>query len=149
MAGFLIAIISGCLMSVQGVFNTAVTKASSLWVTAMFVQITAFVTCFAMWIYDGRPDVLKIFKVESKYTLLGGVIGAFITFTVIVSISRLGVAKAELLIVISQVIISYVIQVLGLFGVEKEHVSLTKVLALGVALVGSAVFFLAGNSSTN
>ena len=31
MAGFLIAIISGALMSLQGAFNTNVTKASSVW----------------------------------------------------------------------------------------------------------------------
>ena len=29
MAGFLIAILSGALMSIQGVFNTGVTKSSS------------------------------------------------------------------------------------------------------------------------
>ena len=45
MAGFLIAIISGALMSVQGVFNTTATKSSSIWVAASFVQITAFATC--------------------------------------------------------------------------------------------------------
>lgn len=32
MVGILIAILSGMLMSVQGVFNTDVTKQSSLWV---------------------------------------------------------------------------------------------------------------------
>ncbi len=42
MAGFLIAILSGALMSIQGVFNTGVTKSSSIWVAAGFVQITAF-----------------------------------------------------------------------------------------------------------
>ena len=30
MVGFLIALISGALMSIQGVFNTQVTKASSI-----------------------------------------------------------------------------------------------------------------------
>ena len=57
MAGFLIAIISGALMSVQGVFNTTATKSSSIWVAASFVQITAFATCVLMWFYDGRPPV--------------------------------------------------------------------------------------------
>ena len=57
MAGFLIAIISGALMSVQGVFNTTATKSSSIWVAASFVQITAFATCVLMWLYDGRPPV--------------------------------------------------------------------------------------------
>ena len=32
MWGFLAALISGALMSIQGVFNTEVTKQSSLWV---------------------------------------------------------------------------------------------------------------------
>ena len=95
MAGFLIAIISGTLMSLQGAFNTNVTKASSVWVTAMFVQLTALATCAIMWVIDGRPDIMKLFKVDNKITLLGGVIGAFITFTVIKSISGLGIAKAD------------------------------------------------------
>ena len=30
MAGFLIALVSGALMSIQGVFNTEVTKSSSI-----------------------------------------------------------------------------------------------------------------------
>ena len=33
MWGFLVALISGALMSIQGVFNTEVTKQSSLWVS--------------------------------------------------------------------------------------------------------------------
>ena len=107
MAGFLIAIISGALMSLQGAFNTNVTKASSVWVTAMFVQLTALATCAIMWVIDGRPDIMKLFKVDNKITLLGGVIGAFITFTVIKSISGLGIAKAEVTIVAAQIIVSY------------------------------------------
>ena len=39
MMGFLIAVISGVLMSLQGVFNTSVTKSSSIWVAAGFVQM--------------------------------------------------------------------------------------------------------------
>ena len=107
MAGFLIAIISGALMSLQGAFNTNVTKASSVWVTAMFVQLTALATCAIMWVIDGRPDIMKLFKVDNKITLLGGVIGAFITFTVIKSISGLGIAKAEVTIVVAQIIVCW------------------------------------------
>ena len=41
MIGIFIALISGALMSVQGVFNTEVTKASSVWVSASWVQFSA------------------------------------------------------------------------------------------------------------
>ena len=56
------------------------------------------------------------FKVDNKITLLGGVIGAFITFTVIKSISGLGIAKAEVTIVVAQIIVSYLLGLFGLFG---------------------------------
>ena len=38
MSGILIALISGALMSIQGVFNTEVTKQTSLWVSNSWVQ---------------------------------------------------------------------------------------------------------------
>ena len=51
MAGFIIAIVSGALMSIQGIFNTNVTKSSSIWVAAGFVQMTALATCLIMWFF--------------------------------------------------------------------------------------------------
>ena len=45
MTGFIIALISGALMSIQGVLNTGVTKQTSIWVSAGWVQLTAFITC--------------------------------------------------------------------------------------------------------
>ena len=42
MIGFLIALLSGALMSIQGVFNTQVTKTTGMWVGNGWVQFTAF-----------------------------------------------------------------------------------------------------------
>ena len=83
MSGWLIAIISGALMSIQGVFNTEVTKTSGIWVSGGWVQLTAFFTCLAAWLFTGREHIRPLLEVEPKYMLLGGVMGAFITFTVI------------------------------------------------------------------
>ena len=148
MAGFLIAIISGALMSLQGAFNTNVTKASSVWVTAMFVQLTALATCAIMWVIDGRPDIMKLFKVDNKITLLGGVIGAFITFTVIKSISGLGIAKAEVTIVAAQIIVSYLLGLFGLFGSKKAEFSWLKLLALIIAAGGVFMFYMVGKNES-
>lgn len=72
--------------------------------------------------------------------LLGGVIGAGITLTVIKSMEQLGPAKAALLIVIAQLIIAYVIELLGLFGVDKEPLEWRKIIGMGIALIGVAIF---------
>ena len=113
MWGFFTALISGALMSIQGVFNTEVTKQTSLWVSTGWVQLSAFMVCVLAWIFTGRQSVSALWQVDNKYTLLGGVIGAFITITVIQSMGALGPAKAAMLIVISQLIVAYVIELLG------------------------------------
>ena len=104
MVGFFIAVLSGILMSVQGVFNTQVTKQSSLWTTSAFVQLTALLVCVLAWLFTDRSNPLKVLAAKPSYLLLGGVIGAFITYTVVVSMGKLGPAKAVMFIVIAQLI---------------------------------------------
>jgi len=140
MIGFFIALISGALMSVQGVFNTKVTENSSLWAANVFVQFTAFLVCLIAWLCADRTSFREVVSVEPKYVLLGGVMGAFITLTVIKSMDALGPAKAVMLIVISQLIIAYLIELLGLFGVEKQPFSWRKVIGALMAIAGFVVF---------
>ena len=82
MAGILTALLSGALMSIQGVFNTEVTKQTSTWLAAGWVQISAFAVCLAAWCITGREPIGDLFRVKPWYLLLGGAIGAFITITV-------------------------------------------------------------------
>ena len=140
MIGFFIALLSGALMSIQGVFNTEVTQASSMWISAAWVQLTALVTCLLAWALTDRKNMLTVFEVTPRYMLLGGVIGAFITFTVIRSMDSLGPAKAVMLIVISQLLVAYLIELLGLFGVERADFSWRKMLGMAVAIVGVVIF---------
>lgn len=148
MAGFIIAIVSGTLMSIQGIFNTNVTKSSSIWVAAGFVQLTALATCLIMWFFNGRPEVSGVLRVDNKVSLLGGVIGAFITFTVVKSVSELGIAKAEITIVVAQVIVAYLIELFGLFGSKKAEFSWLKLLALIIAAGGVFMFYMVGKNES-
>lgn len=148
MAGFIIAIVSGALMSIQGIFNTNITKSSSIWVAAGFVQLTALATCLIMWFFNGRPEVSGVLRVDNKVSLLGGVIGAFITFTVVKSVSELGIAKAEITIVVAQVIVAYLIELFGLFGSKKAEFSWLKLLALIIAAGGVFMFYMVGKNES-
>ena len=140
MAGFFIAILSGALMSIQGVFNTQVTKASGIWSASAFVQLTAFVVCLGAWFGMERKSFLRVFSVEPKYMLLGGVIGALITYTVIKSMDSLGPAKAVLLIVVSQLAVAYGMELFGIFGVEKQPFEWRKAVGMGIAILGIITF---------
>lgn len=140
MVGFFIALISGALMSIQGVFNTQVTRSSSIWVANVFVQLTALLVCLGAWLFADRTSFAMLLKVEPKYMLLGGAIGAFITYTVIKSMEMLDPARAVMLIVIAQLIVAYVIELLGLFGVEKQPLSMRKVIGMLIAIGGIVIF---------
>ena len=140
MIGFFIALISGALMSIQGVFNTQVTKSSSIWSASAFVQFTALIVCLGAWLLTDRSPLTKVFSVEPKYMLLGGAIGAFITYTVIKSMEQLGPARAVMLIVISQLIVAYAIELFGAFGAEKQPWEWRKGIGMAVAIAGIIIF---------
>ena len=141
MWGIVVALISGALMSLQGIFNTEVTKQSSVWAAAGWVQLTAFLTCVALYLMTGRGEILGMFSVDRKYMLLGGVMGAFITWTVIKSMDGLGPAKATLLIVITQILVSYMKEVFGRVGVEKTGFEWRKLVGAALAIAGIVVFY--------
>ena len=139
--GIITAIISGALMSLQGVFNEGVTKQTSIWVSASFVQLTAFLVCILAWLFTGRDgNFASLFSIQNKYMLLGGVMGALITYTVIRSMTALGPAEAVMIIVTAQVSVAYLIELFGLFGVEKVDFQWTKLVGILLAVGGIILF---------
>lgn len=140
MIGFLIAVISGLLMSVQGVFNTQVTKTTGMWVANAFVQFTAFLVCIAIWAISDRTSLGTLLKVEPRYMLIGGILGAGITYTVIKAMDMMGPAKAAMMIVTAQILVAYLIELFGLFGVEKQPLSWRKVIGILLAAGGIILF---------
>ena len=140
MIGFLIAVISGLLMSVQGVFNTQVTKTTGMWVANAFVQFTAFLICIAIWAISDRTSFGTLLKVEPRYMLIGGILGAGITYTVIKAMDMMGPAKAVMMSVTAQILVAYLIELFGLFGVEKQPFSWRKVIGILLAAGGIILF---------
>jgi transporter family-2 protein len=141
MWGILVAAISGALMSVQGVFNTEVTKQSSIWLSSAFVQISAFVVCVLLWWVTGQEGTIgSLFQVTPKYMLLGGVMGAFITYTVIYSIHAVGPARSAVFIVSAQLLVSYLIELFGLFGVDRQPFEWRKGIGIAVMIAGIVTF---------
>lgn len=141
MWGMIISVISGILMSVQGVFNSEVTKQTSIWIAAAFVQITAFAVCIAAWLFTGRESSFgAVLSTRPFYMLSGGIIGAFITYTVIVGINSLGPAQAVLFIITAQIVAAYLIELFGMFGVEKNSFHWSKLAGVVLMIAGIIIF---------
>lgn len=141
MWGIIVAAVSGALMSIQGVFNAEVTKQSSIWLSAAFVQITAFVVCVCAWLVTGRDGTVgSLFQVTPKYMLLGGAIGAFITYTVIFSMNAIGPARSAMFILAAQLLVAYLIELIGLFGIDRQPFEWRKCIGMIVILAGIVIF---------
>ena len=141
MLGMLLSILSGALMSIQGVFNTGVTKQSSIWVASGFVQFSALLVCVAAWLFTGRQGtVASLFAIDNKYMLLGGAMGAFITYTVIKGVEILGPAKANMFIIVTQLLVAYLIELFGLFGTQKASFDMSKLIGMLLLIAGVIVF---------
>ena len=103
-------------------------------------NILAAVPTILKW---GIPTAFALPAVSSMWTvliLLAGVIGAFITVTVVRSMADLGPARAAMLIVISQLAVAYVIERFGMFGVEKQPFEWRKLIGLLISVTGIIVF---------
>ena len=140
MVGVIFALVAGLLMSVQGVFNTRVMDSSNMWATNSWVQLTAFAVSISMWFFNGKEDLFSVFNVSNKLYLFGGLIGAFITFTVIKSISDLGPIYATMLILLAQLIVSCIIEIFGFFGTEKICFEWSKLIGVALMVAGIIVF---------
>ena len=141
MWGFIIAIISGTLMSIQGVFNTGVTRQTSIWVCASFVQFSALIVCLGAWVLTGREgSFVELFNIDKKYMLLGGAMGAAITYTVIKSVDTLGPARANMFIITAQLLVAYIVELMGVFGSDKVDFQWRKLIGIAIIIIGIITF---------
>lgn len=104
------------------------------------MQFTALLVTLGIWAVTERGKLFQVLRVEPRYMLLGGVIGAFITYTVIRSMDTLGPARAVMLIVVAQLAVAYGIELLGLFGVEKQPWEWRKAIGMAIAITGIVIF---------
>lgn len=106
-----------CTGSVQRAGDKDDRNLGKQWVGATF----SIFLCLLVWLATGRDSVAALMEVQPRYMLLGGVIGAGITWTVIKSVDALGPARSALFIVVSQLAVAYLISLSGMFGMEKNH----------------------------
>jgi len=139
--GILFSIIAGSAMSLQGVFNTQLSKKIGLYESNVFVQGTAFVFSLIALFFLGRGNFNSLLDTNKLYWL-GGFIGIVITITVMLSITNLGPATAILIILISQLLLAAIIEYFGLFGTEKLDFNWTHFLGLTLMIAGVVLFKL-------
>ncbi|MEV5026946.1 DMT family transporter [Paenibacillus sp. LPE1-1-1.1] len=141
MMGIVYSLIAGVFISFQGVFNTKLSDKAGFWFTNAWVHGSGFLLSLILLLIMKDGSFSKFFTVNKLYWL-GGVFGVMIIFTVTKSISALGPAYSVALLLITQLVISMLIDSLGLFGVDKVPLSANRLFGIGIMIAGIIVFKL-------
>lgn len=141
--GILFSILAGLMISLQGVFNSRVSEKIGFWQTNVFVHVTGFLLAFTLLIFLGNFNFSNIKGIHPLY-LIGGFLGVFIIFTVMKGITSLGASYSVAIILVTQVIVSFLFNKFGLFGESVLHFSLPKYLGLAIMTVGIIIYQVFG-----
>lgn len=126
-------------MSVQGVFNTELSKKIGLWETTVLTQGIALATALVVLMFAGDGNFRNL-KDANKLYLLAGVLGTVITFTVIKGMSSLGPAVAVAIILVAQLIAATLITHFGFFGCKASLCSLRQCIGV-IIMIGGIIIF--------
>lgn len=126
-------------MSVQGVFNTELSKKIGLWETTLLIQGIALAASLAVWFFAGNGDFKNI-KEANKLYLCAGILGVVITFTVIKGMSDLGPAVSVAIILIAQLITAALISHFGWFGTHANTSGLREIIGVIIMITGIVIF---------
>lgn len=134
-----LALFSGVAMAIQGSLNAALAKITGLLQATLVVHLTATITVVLLLLFPLSPGSLGKITQAPWYLLLGGIIGVLITYGVVASIPRAGVALATTAIIVGQVTTALIIDHWGLFGLEKIPFTWWKVLGLVLLALGACL----------
>jgi bacterial/archaeal transporter family-2 protein len=134
----LLAAVAGSAMAFQGTLNAALGKAVGLLEATLIVMFIGFFTALLS-LYPLGLGKGNIFKLAAApwYSFLGGLLIVIITYAVVASIPRVGVANATTAIVAAQVITAVFIDHFGLFGMQAIPFSWWKIIGLVLLAVGT------------
>jgi transporter family-2 protein len=143
MVGILFSLLAGVFISLQGVFNTRLSDKIGFWETNSFVHGTGFLVSLIVLSILGKGHLGNLAKVNKLY-MLGGVFGVVIVFSVMKGISVLGATFSVAILLITQLIVSTIIDSFGLFGSPQIKFDITKFAGLAIMIAGIIVFKIKG-----
>ena len=138
MRGIGFALSAGVFIALQGVANARIGDGIGTWQAAAITQFTGFAAAaLLLWIV-GERDWLGIKKVKPYYWA-GGAFAAFIIFGNVTAIQRIGMTYSVSLILIAQLLFTFLVDAMGWFGVPKRKARLSQTVGIGMMAAGVAI----------
>lgn len=141
MKGILFALAAGGGIALQGVANASIGQGIGTWQAASITQLTGFLTALLILSLTGGGAWRGVRDVKPVYRL-GGALAAVIISANIAAIGAIGATLTVAAVMIAQLILMFVVDSFGWFGVEKKRPGPAQLAGIGMMTVGIAVLSL-------
>lgn len=138
---FVIAIISGISMAIQGTLNSSLSQKTSIFAATLLVHVIGTIVAFIALLAWRAPILNLNWGTIPWYSYLGGVLSVIIIGLVATSIPKIGVCNATTAIIIGQVTMAVVIDHYGWFGTTKLPWNAWQFVGVGFFAVGAKLLF--------
>lgn len=132
----LVAALAGLSMAVQGSLNSVLGKKLGIIEASFIAHLIATLTLILILLFTYEKGNLGSWREVPWYLYLGGLLGVVISYTVIISIPKLGVAVATTAIIAAQVSTAAAIDHFGFLGLEKMPFTWIKLLGIVFLAIG-------------
>jgi bacterial/archaeal transporter family-2 protein len=138
MKGIIFALLGGAFITLQGIANTRISEDIGTWQAATITQFTGFIIAVLILLVV-RDVNWQGFKQVKPLYFIGGAFGALVIYSNVVSIQRIGVTLSISAILIAQLIMTFIIDSNGWFGLEKQKMNLPQFVGIGMMIVGVVI----------
>lgn len=135
MKGVIYACFGGAFLTLQGAANAAIGESIGTWQAAALTQGTGFVAALLFVWMVGDQSWRNLKKVKPAY-LLGGTFAAFILFSNITAFHRNGAALTVSAVLIAQIIVTLILEKIGLYGSVSLRLRSPQWVGLGLMVIG-------------
>lgn len=141
--GALVALLTGIAIAVQSTVTSRVGGIIGDIRTGILTNTMGGIVAGSLmlvWFLREGPQVWKIPPIVIGVTALSGILGVFIITGISFSLQRAGVAAGLASVILGQLALSFIIDALGIGGVEPIPISATRI--LGIVVAGFGVYLL-------
>ncbi|KIL45381.1 DMT family transporter [Jeotgalibacillus soli] len=135
----LMALVGGVAVGIQAVVNGGLGKRIGVIEASFMSFLIGTVALFFIVIFFGKGNFLALSAVP-KGQLIGGLLGAFYVFVMVMTVPKIGVTAAFFSIIAGQILISVIIDHFGLFGGQTYPLDAKKLTAI-LLMLGSIYLF--------
>jgi len=141
MTGWIFAFLGGAFITLQGVANSRISQDIGTWQAATITQFTGFITALLIWMIIRDGQLHKFKQVQPLY-LSGGAMGAIVVFGNVTAIHQIGVTLTISVLLIAQLLLTFIIDSNGWFGVIKRKMSFPQFIGITLMIAGVIILRL-------